>query len=211
LETIKEKILKDFSNTKHTIVCDSSFNALIPQIQETIIKEEIDLIVMGTTGATGVKEVLFGTNTIHTIQNVKCPVLAVPENFDFEQPKEVLFPTDYMVSYKSNHLKTIQGLVKLFSFRLNVLHIRSELGMSEIQESNKKILEMAFQRSEAIFYDRENENIVNAINDFQKNGRINFLIMLNNKHSFFENLFFKPVINQIGFHLNIPFLVIPTR
>ena len=59
----------------------------------------MDLIVMGTKGASGLKEVLFGSNTVHVIKNAKCPVLAVPSEFVFESPREILFPSDYEVSF----------------------------------------------------------------------------------------------------------------
>jgi hypothetical protein len=35
--------------------------------------------------------------------------------------------------------------------------------------------------------------------------------MVNNKHSFFENLLFTPVVNEIGFNVKVPFLVIPSK
>jgi nucleotide-binding universal stress UspA family protein len=50
-----------------------------------------------------------------------------------------------------------------------------------------------------------------AIDDFQKNNPIDLLVMVNNKHSFFENILFRPVVNEIGFHVKIPFLVIPSE
>ena len=60
-------------------------------------------------------------------------------------------------------------------------------------------------------YRVEDQDIPQAINEFQKSTYVQLLMMVNNKHSFFENLFFKPIIKQIGFHLNIPFLVIPSK
>ena len=59
-----------------------------------------------------------------------------------------------------------------------------------------------------MFHSVSNQKVTEAIQNFQLKTRINLLVMINNKHSFFEKLFFKPVNNEIGFHLNIPFLVI---
>ncbi len=56
-----------------------------------------------------------------------------------------------------------------------------------------------------------NQHIQNAINNFQMENHFNLMVMINNKHSFFENLFFKPASNQIGFHLNIPFSGMPSK
>ena len=61
-----------------------------------------------------------------------------------------------------------------------------------------------------LFHDVKNQNVPEAITNFQLKTRVNLLIMINTTHPFFENLFFKSTINQIGFHLNIPLLVIPS-
>tara|TARA_B100000809_G_scaffold203240_1_gene204223 strand:+ start:244 stop:420 length:177 start_codon:yes stop_codon:yes gene_type:complete len=58
----------------------------------------MDLIMMATKGVTGLKEVLFGSNTVHAIKNAKCLFLAVLSGFTFEFPQERLFPLDYEVS-----------------------------------------------------------------------------------------------------------------
>ncbi|HBY66519.1 MAG TPA: universal stress protein, partial [Flavobacteriaceae bacterium] len=60
-------------------------------IKQAVSLYKIDLIIMGTNGATGAKEVLFGSNTLNVIRNVDCPVLAIPENFSFEKMKYSLF------------------------------------------------------------------------------------------------------------------------
>ncbi|MBQ0740388.1 universal stress protein, partial [Aquimarina celericrescens] len=52
-------------------------------------------------------------------------------------------------------------------------------------------------------------DVLEAVEDFQKQHKINLLVMIHNKHSFFENLLFTPVINKVAYHTNIPFLVIP--
>ena len=47
------------------------------------------------------------------------------------------------------------------------------------------------------------------INQFQKTAEVQMLAMIQNKHTFLERLFIEPVIKKIGFHVTIPFMVIP--
>ncbi|NNJ82520.1 MAG: universal stress protein, partial [Flavobacteriaceae bacterium] len=54
-------------------------------------------------------------------------------------------------------------------------------------------------------------DVQGAIEKFQVKHKINLLVMIHNRHNFFENLLFKPVINEIAYHTNIPFLVIPSE
>ena len=206
---IYEKIQKGFKNPNHQFEQISVFNTLLSEVKDQVNKKPIDLIVMGTKGATGAKEVLFGSNTVHVLNQVKCPVLAIPDDFNYENPHELLFPTDYEIKFESKHLNLILELAKKQTARVNVLHVSYGYDLSEFQERNKNILEEKLKEVSNIFHDISNQNIEDAISNFQIKNKINMLI--NNKHSFFENLFFKKLINHIGFHLSIPFLVIPSK
>ncbi|NNF81705.1 MAG: universal stress protein, partial [Flavobacteriaceae bacterium] len=80
LHSIRDRILKENKNPRHKIECISAFNTLIPEILEVVNQKSIDLVVMGTKGATGTKEVLFGSNTVHVFKGVNCPVMAIPDD-----------------------------------------------------------------------------------------------------------------------------------
>ena len=59
--------------------------------QSAIKSEEADLIVLGTKGASGVKEMLIGSNASEVIRNVAAPVLAIPEEASLALPWELIF------------------------------------------------------------------------------------------------------------------------
>jgi len=210
LEEISNRIKKEFSNPKHTIAQISSFNTLVNEIEQLHAGNIMDFIIMGTKGATGVAEVLFGSNTVHVFKNAKCPILAIPDNFAFEKPLEILFPSDYEVSFQDKHLMPIKNIASTYHSRINILYVSHGSDLNENQKENQKILDTYFKDIAHLFHEIHNKSIPDAISSFQLKTRVNLLVMINNKHSFFENLFFKSTINQIGFHLNIPFLVIPS-
>jgi nucleotide-binding universal stress UspA family protein len=166
---------------------------------------------MGTKGATGAKEILFGSNTVHVFKQVKCPVLAVPDGFKFEPSLDILFPTDYEIDYQNKQIQPIVELSKSYQSTVHVLNVSYGKDLTEEQKRNMAKLGSLFKNITSRFHSVKNQEITKAISDFQNKTRIDLLVMINNKHSFFENLFFKSTINQIGFHLNIPFLVIPSK
>lgn len=211
LNVLQKKISSNFNNPKHTFTNISSFNSLMPEIDELYQGNAIDMIVMGTKGASGITGILFGSNTIHVIKNAKCPVLAIPSDYIFETPHEILFPTDYEIEYKAEQLKPIIEIAQNHISRVNILHVFIRNGLTNIQEKNKLLLETSMKKTTYLFHDIKNQNVPKAITNFQLKAHINLLVMINNKHSFFENLFFKSTISQIGFHLNIPLMVIPSR
>lgn len=211
LNKIKVKIDQEFKNANHSFTLLPCFNTLTAEITEQISKYNIDYVVMGTKGATGAAEILFGSNTMHVIKNAKCPVLAIPTNFEFEKPLEILFPSDYQVEFETEHVKQLLDIASAFRSRLNILNATFGYELSEFQQNNKKRLDTYFSKITHLFHHISNQTVEDAIAKFQLKTRINLLVMINNKHSFFENLFFRSKINHIGFHLNIPFLVIPSK
>ncbi|MBT8377284.1 MAG: universal stress protein [Bacteroidia bacterium] len=211
LEEFKSKILSDFPNSRHKIESKASFNTLISEIEDMVEEKGIDFIVMGTKGATGAKEVLFGTNTVQVIKHAKCPTIAIPEDFRFESPHEILFPADLEINFEERHINPLKSIAQAFVARINILHVSHGYELSEAQLSNKQKLETYIKGIANLYHDVRSESVTKAIDDFQIKAKINLLVMINNKHSFFENMFFKSTLNEIGFHLKIPFLVIPSK
>ncbi|RXJ50184.1 universal stress protein [Gelidibacter gilvus] len=210
-ELIKELLNEFGSNPNHKFETIARFETLIAGIKELIIERNIDLVVMGTKGATGAKKILFGSNTVQVFREIKFPVLAIPSNFDYVTPQEILFPTDLEVEFTMGQLQVLKEIAKLHTSKINALYVSTGHGLSEIQDRNKTLLPTLFKRMAYEFHDVEDMEIPAAINRFQEEHSVDMLVMINNKQSFFENIFFKDTINQIGFYLNIPFLVIPSK
>ena len=210
-ELIKELLNEFGSNPNHKFETIARFETLIAGIKELIVERNIDLVIMGTKGATGAKKILFGSNTVQVFREIKFPVLAIPSNFDYVTPQEILFPTDLEVEFTMGQLQVLKEIAKLHTSKINALHVSTGHGLSEIQDRNKTLLPTLFKRMAYEFHDVEDMEIPAAINRFQEEHSVDMLVMINNKQSFFENIFFKDTINQIGFYLNIPFLVIPSK
>lgn len=209
LAQLKKRIQKEYPNDKHTFSCIASLNTLTGEITRMVTDEKLDLIVMGTKGATGAKEILFGTNAVDIIKRAKCPVIAVPPNFEYEVPKEILFPTDYEVDFKSAPLKMLLSIARQHVSSIEVLHVSNGYELNEEQLKNQEKLEKKLEGISHNFHDVRNQEIITAINSFQLKHKMNLLVMVQNKHTFIERLFIEPIIKKIGFHITIPFMVLP--
>ncbi|WP_422079527.1 universal stress protein [Ulvibacterium sp.] len=209
LEELRDRIHREFKNPKHTFFLHSAFNTLVDEISDTIENEKADLVIMGTQGATGAKEILIGTNSVHVIKKATCPVILVPSSFEYEKPKEILFPTDYEVDYQQEHLQELVDIAREHMSRIEVLHVSQGLDLNEEQLTHKKKLNAILTDVAHLFHDLPQQQIITAINNFQLKMRKNLLVMIQNKHTFLERLFIEPIIKKIGFHVTIPFMVIP--
>ncbi|MBT8182895.1 MAG: universal stress protein [Eudoraea sp.] len=208
LEELQKQLQKEFKNPKHTILTHSAFNILVDEVSSMVANEEADMVIMGTQGATGAKEIFLGTHTVHVIKKATCPVIAIPADFDYETPIEILFPTDYEVAYSEEQLNALLDLAELHKSRIQVIHISSGYDLTEVQSENRAKLEKILEKIPHLFHDLPNQEIITGINNFQLKNKMNMLVMIQNKHTFLESLFIEPVIKKIGFHVSIPFMVI---
>jgi len=58
--------------------------SLISTLEKIIAIQQPELIVMGTKGATGLKKILIGSNTVNVLAKTRVPVLVIPEVARFE-------------------------------------------------------------------------------------------------------------------------------
>jgi len=61
-------------------------------IRDKAIELSIDLIVMGTHGASGAREFFLGSNAYNVIKNTNIPVLTIPGKKKVKEFKKILFP-----------------------------------------------------------------------------------------------------------------------
>ncbi len=209
LERVLRRIKRNFKNDKHSFKKISSFNLLTDEIKELVVEKEIDLVVMGTKGATGAQEILFGTHTVHAIKKTRCPLLAIPSNYEFKPPKQILFPTDFEAGIPKL-LKILKEITELHYSTIHILHVYFGKNLSPEQTSRKRALSKTFGNNGHHFYSITEKSVTRAIYEFQDENEIDMLAMVNNKRSFFENLLFMPVVNEIGFNVKVPFLVMPS-
>jgi nucleotide-binding universal stress UspA family protein len=211
LKEMKNRLMTEFNNKRHIFIEHSAFNTLVDEIVETSRKESADLVIMGTQGATGAKEILIGTNTVHVIKKSCCPVIAIPPNFENQVPKTILFPTDLEIDYQKEQLKEVLDIAKDHLTRVEIINVSSGYDLTEMQQKNKAKLDDILEGVVNRFNGLPSQGVITAINNFQQEKEINFLVMIQNKHSFLERLFIEPIIKKMGFHVGIPFMVIPSH
>ncbi len=205
--TLKKQVLEHSPNPKHSVDIFNEFGVLVDSVNDLVEKENIDVVVMGTKGHTADKKLTFGSNTLQVIKYVKCPVLAVPSVYKDVHPKNILFPTDFLLPYKRRELKLLATISKNFASRIHFLHVSKFANLSSRQESNKKFLESALTENLVNFIQSQETDITKAINAHIKENPMDMLVMVNTRHSYLDNILHQSTIEKIGLHIDIPFLV----
>ncbi len=203
------RVDKIIPSKKHRFATISSYNFFVESIKRHVENKKIDLIIMGTKGASGLKEVTMGSNTGDVLTKVKCPLLAVPENAVYKIPKEIAFPTDYHLSYDLKVLDTLINMANMYQSNLRVLHISKKgESLSDVQIENKEFLRDYLQDVDHSFHSLTGSDLETAVQCFTESRDIDMIAMVAKNLNFFQRILFRPKVEQISYHTDIPFLVL---
>ncbi len=209
LKNLLKRIKKLPDNAKHHFYTISVYNYFIDAIKTQIEEKKIDLIIMGTKGASGLTEVIIGSNTGDLITKVKHPVLIVPEKAIFKIPEEIAFPTDYNIFYQPKILNNITEIAQLYDSSIRVLHIvNKNETLTNDQLENKEYLNNFFMDEKSSFHKITNKKIEAGVQCFVESRGIDLIIMVAKNLNLFQRILFKPTIEEISYHTEIPFLVL---
>jgi nucleotide-binding universal stress UspA family protein len=98
--------------------------SLSQKIEHCIKESEIDVVVMGTNGASGFKELFIGSNTEKIVRNGKVPVVAIPLGSNTETVTDIVFPVDPSEE-AFNYLNELRFIQNLFHAKLQLLWINT--------------------------------------------------------------------------------------
>ena len=203
------KRIKEISpNPNHVFKIIASNSILLDEADKIVDKKNIDIIVMGTRGFTNDKKITFGSHTLQVLKYVQCPVLVIPENYNYRQPKHILFPTNYLIPYKRRELKLLCDMASPFNATIDMLYISKSETLSMRQQDNRDFIKDELRKNKINFKTTNDKNITNAIYTYIRENHIDMLVMVNSRYSFLESILFKTTIDEMSLYLDIPFLAL---
>ncbi len=211
LDKTMQYLHENHARSNHKFESVSISNDIEHAINQMAADRDIDLIVMGTKGATGAKEVFMGSNTVKVIKKVRrCPIIAVPHNYDFKALKSVVFPTDFTHPYSKSELKPLIDIVSLWNAEIFILQVAQEYELQDEQKRNLKQLSNRLKDVKHSFNKVEMwNNVAEATNKFADENDMDLITLIHYPHTFMEKLTREPVIRKMGFHTKVPLMVLP--
>jgi nucleotide-binding universal stress UspA family protein len=213
----KEKIralLKDINethktNSNHKFYSLADYGFFLESIRKYVDEKKIDMLVMGTKGASGLKEYILGSNAGDVITKVKCSTLIVPEYAKYKGVKEVAFPTDFNVSYDLKTLDPFIRILKTVKSGLRIIHVlKKGAQLNSEQRENQDVLQDYFEEFKPSFHFLTNKKVENAIQCFIESRTIDMIVMVAKNLNYFQSILFHSKVEKITYHTDIPFLVL---
>ncbi|TNJ43126.1 universal stress protein [Tamlana fucoidanivorans] len=208
IENIISIVTSEYQNDKHEFFSIVDYDNFIDAINQISDEYQIDFIIMGTKGASGLGKKLFGSNTVRVIQRCKTPVLVIPDACKFKTIEKIAFTTNNLALFNSKEFRVMQHLWELSKAQLNIIHVADEHHLAQNQERNEEFFKTYFPEASHDYIDSNSKHIFEAIQNYIAANNIELLAMMNKKHSFIERLFTKHMVETFAFKIDIPFLVL---
>lgn len=109
-------------------------------ISEEIVENQVDLVVMGTRGTSGMEELLIGSNTEKVVRMAKCPVLTVKNKINTDTIKKIVFASSF-TEEEAHVIEELKKLQKLFSAELHLLKVNTPNNFETSRQIKKEIEE----------------------------------------------------------------------
>lgn len=208
LEQEIERLKDHYNNILHHFSPIVDYDNFIGAIKQSIKSNDIELVVMGTKGATNSIKKIFGSNTLRVIENVKLPVLAIPESCKIKPIQKILFTTNLNRNYHENDLKFLVNFSEHYNCEIHLLHITENNTYTEEQKLIKQQLGGLFKNTSHHLVDVSKSSFLTSVVKYIESNEIDMFSMVSRQHSFFEKLFNEQKIEKIANHLNVPFLAL---
>jgi nucleotide-binding universal stress UspA family protein len=218
LKTLEADAFKSFEDLKKTSgsVEKLHFSALqgpVTDIIRTYIDNEgIDLVVMGTNGATGLKEYLVGSNTEKIVRFSPVPVIAVRQAFELSSVTDIAVPTDAGIVYPGfiSGLKELQALLMAKLHLLLVSTDHKLLNSNEMMRRLKDFAGRAGLENYTLNLQREDRKELGII-EFAKEINADMIAMATHGRTGLSHLFTGSLAEDIVNHVNCPVWTCSTR
>lgn len=193
-------------NQAYEIIIESN-EIVVDSIIELSERIQSTMIVMGSHGASGIRKVLFGSNTAELISKSEIPVLAIPENHMFRRVDKIVFCTD--LEDFPRELKQLLPFGEALRAPIHVMYLDYGPGITSDHylKAQEVILNCGYKD---ILLVRKPATIelplVNQISDAVELEDPAWLVMFTRPRGFWDTLFKSSKTTNMSYSMKIPLL-----
>ncbi|MBK8556701.1 MAG: universal stress protein [Lewinellaceae bacterium] len=166
-----------------------------------------DLIVMGTTGATGLRGAFLGSIAAGVLSKTRIPVLAIPTKAKFLKDSDIVFATDYKFRVYEGSMDVLRNIFKFQGKKMQVVHILDKPGEKPDIERETN-LHNKLKDFKCSFHYLHDKDVPQAIANFIESVGAGMLVSVAHDHSLLHKLFNDSVTRRLAHRSNVPLLVL---
>lgn len=194
-----------FKDIPITYDCEIGFPART--VKQIVAESEIDLVVMGTTGISGMTSTLLGSTAAGVVSSVEIPVMVIPTKADFLGHADYVLATDYEMHPNKHSVQVLKEILRVQHAGLHILHV-----LNKPEEEPNKTKEKAFEHHlEGLAYQfhyLHDASITQAINNYIEATQANGLVTISHHRTFLQKIFFQSKSKLLVQKIKVPILVL---
>jgi nucleotide-binding universal stress UspA family protein len=209
-ETMEEYAAKKFVEFKKTQglpdVASSivvTMGDILYEIRTAIGKYNIDMVVMGTNGTSGLEELLIGSNTEKVVRHVDVPVLAVRKSMPLSSLKKIVLPTTLGLN-QTDFMAKLKELQAFLGATVHVLFINTATRFMRHREGIEALEEFArhYQLANYELHFETYYNEEEGIMDFSRHHKAGVIAMGTHARKGLAHLFNGSITEDIVNHVD---------
>lgn len=212
LKEVKEKTLAEFNKiiTKYNregvkVVSNVEFGSPVHMITEFVKRNSIDIIIMGSHGASGFREYFIGSNAEKVVRNSPVPVLIMKDYF--KGPiKNIVFPNSLDMENLQELTMKVKALQDFFKATLHILFVNTPTSFTSDTVTLVRLKEFAkrfmFKNFTTNIYNHPNEE--DGIIHFTKSIKGNLIAMGTHGRKGISHMLNGSVAEDVVNHTNCP-------
>jgi nucleotide-binding universal stress UspA family protein len=204
--SMKELMASIKKDNNHNIEINyeiTSGSSIEKYVEMFALKNNIDMICIGTKGASGLKKILFGSNAAGIIQNSSIPVLTIPEFARYKGINNIVYSSDMYNLEKE--IELVVPFAKIMDSWIQILHIDkdNERFEGDLQQKEER-LRKDFSYQKINLREQKSDSVIQGINKFVADVDADMVIMFTHHTNFLEKVFQKSVAQNTAFQTRIP-------
>lgn len=200
-------IKKHCETEKINVITHSKQQPVEVAINQIVAENKIDLIVMGSHGASGVSEMIMGSNAQKVVRHAKCPVLTIKNEFKGNW-NNIVYASSFDEDEVNNNIPKAGNLAKWFEAQLNFLCVNTP-SYFEDSETTLEKMKMACK----LFPDAQKHiyndfSVEDGILAFSNLNKMDAIIITTHGYKALRRLLNNNIVEHLVNHCNLPIISI---
>lgn len=180
-------------------------------------KLKADLIVLGTTGASGLKRIFIGSVAAQVIEKANVPVIVIPDKFRQKAIKKIGYSSD--LSNIENELKVLKPIAEALGAEVEIFHIQPTFPTTEafIKFNEEKSLGEIRKRLKMdnlnyrLIKTKQDNDFFGGIAKYRRVAKPDMICTVTHKRSWVEKIFDPSKSKAIAYHNEVPVVCIKSK
>lgn len=198
-----------FKDSTFTFESHVDYDVFTDAVTQAVQNYNIDIIVCGTDGNSGILEAIFSSHTLRIINKVNCPVLVIPEHYKYQELEHIQYLLDYDDTFESCGKQLFDEVITRYSPKVSVHRLTFALEMQpESCDAESEVIQQLYPEVSLHYHVITSDDPIKELNAFVKEEGIQLQILSARRQTFLERFFSHSHLSKIVNSTEVPLLIL---